>query len=51
MDWDQVLIIIGANAFTNLLLHFWTLHTSKEFHGRLCALEEHFRSKHANRNH
>lgn len=49
MDWSQIFICISLMILINVIFYILNMYHYKEFHGRLCALEEHFRTKHFNR--
>lgn len=43
MDWVQVLTIAGSVIGATWLMHRETFREMKDFHGRLCTLEEKYR--------
>jgi len=42
MDWYQVLTIAGSTIGACFLMHRETTKEMKDFHGRLCTLEERY---------
>jgi len=42
MDWIQVLSIIGSVGLTGWFIHRENLKEMRDFHGRLCTLEERY---------